>query len=289
VAVPRDLAGHRHPHFEDSHIEVVGPRPARLQLQDREGHAQLVVEVLAAAQDPPARDAEDVREQVLRRRLAGAPRDAHDGPAPRVDDAAREQLQRLDDVLDQEQAVEVGPQRLVAADALGAGHGRDRAAPERFGDEAVRVGEGGGREAVPAVVLGREREEELAPGGRPRVDRKALYFLVKERAASLCCGPHQDVGSPDFHARSLPPAHRIRVRKPTRSGERAGRFRSSRPAPRRRRPGGPSEAPRPASRRFLGKRVRLFCAPRASGANVRGSRRFSVSSPLRGGPRRARD
>src|SRR5205085_893489 len=71
-------------------------------------------------------------------------------------------------------------QLLVALDALGARDGCDRALLERLRDEAVRVCERRGREAVASVVFGREGEEEFARRGRARVNRKAIYFFVKE-------------------------------------------------------------------------------------------------------------
>src|ERR671912_449758 len=129
-AMPRDLAGQRHPHLEDGHVEVLRPRPPRLHLQDGERDAQLVVEVLAAPQDPPAARAEHVRRQVLRRRLARAARDADDGAAPLPEDAPRQHLQRLDHVLDEEQRPAHRLKLSVALDPRAARDRRRRPAPE---------------------------------------------------------------------------------------------------------------------------------------------------------------
>jgi hypothetical protein len=101
-------------------------------------------------------------------------------------------LQRVDHVLDEQKAVAEGEQFLVALDPGGARDRGDRALLERLRDEAVRVCERRGREAVPPVVFGREGEEEVAGRGRARVNRKAIYFLVKEPLRGLGGGAHQN-------------------------------------------------------------------------------------------------
>src|SRR5205085_6397848 len=100
--------------------------------------------------------------------------------------------QRFNRVLDEQKLVAESEQLLVAFDATAARDRGDRALPERLRDEAVRVREGRGREAVPPVVFGREGEEQLARRGRARVNRKALYFFVKELARALSGGAHQN-------------------------------------------------------------------------------------------------
>src|SRR5207248_4265935 len=144
---------------------------------------QFVVVVLPASENSSARSAEHVRGQVLRRRLARAARDAHDRLAPRLDHSASHTLQRVNHVFDEEQTVSVVAQLLVALDALGARDRCDRALLERLRYEAVRVCERRGREAVASVVFGREGKEKLARRGRARVNRKAIYFFVKEPLA----------------------------------------------------------------------------------------------------------
>ena len=126
-----------------------------------------------------------MRGQVLRRRLARAARDADDRAAPRLDDATRELLQRFNHVFDEQQTVAIGTQLFIAFYAFGARDRGDRALLERLRDEAVRVCERRGREAVASVVFGREGEEEFARRGRARVNRKAIYFFVKEPFAEF--------------------------------------------------------------------------------------------------------
>ena len=155
-----------------------------------------------------------MRGQVLRRRLARAARDADDRATPRLNDSARELLQRVNHVFDEEQAVSVDLQLFVALDALGARDRGDRALLERLRNEAVRVCERRGREAVASVVFGREGEEEFARRGRARVNRKAFYFFVKEPLRVPRGGAHQNFRFGYLH--SVSSSRRGRARRPTR-------------------------------------------------------------------------
>src|SRR5205085_2749521 len=107
--------------------------------------------------------------------------DADHRSTPRLDDAARDSLQRVNHVFDEEQAVSVTLQLLVALNALGARDRCDRALLERLRDEAVRVCERRGREAVASVVFGREGEEEFARRGRGANARGSRLSFVSSR------------------------------------------------------------------------------------------------------------
>ena len=194
---------HRHPHLKHGHVEVSGPRALRLHLQDREREAQLVVVVLAAPQHAPARRAEDVRRQVLRRRLARAARDARRPGAPHASiDPRATDCKAVDDIFDEQQTI--GERREALRRPRHSPRARPprrRAALEAPRDEAVRVVERRGREEVPPVVFGREREEEFARARRCASRSKNQLFLCQRtpRAASAR-GAHQTRRIADFHS-----------------------------------------------------------------------------------------
>ncbi len=142
-----DLAGRRHADLHDRR-RVLGP-----QAQDRERHAEVVVEVALRAQHGAAR-LEDARRHVLRRGLADRARDGDERDRRAASHVAPE--------------VGEGERRVGDADDRQAGGRLDLGADERR-RRLLRRGVGEERVAVEAGAA--DRHEEGARVERPRVDR----------------------------------------------------------------------------------------------------------------------
>ena len=124
------------------------------------------------------------------------------GRAPRRVDFVRQHLQRGDGIFDEQQPVadrlQLGvpskwSRRATAATAPCSKRLRDKAM--RIDKRAVETGAG--------VILLRQREEEFARAGRPRVNRESDYFFVKQLGAQLTCPERPSNPPPSVCSRRL--------------------------------------------------------------------------------------
>lgn len=161
------LSGGAHAHLEDGRF-VVRPEP-----EEREGQSQAVVEVALGLEDAETAGEQGCRE-LLGRRLADAPGDAHDLDRPPGEDVAGERLEGGHRILD-----------LDEAEVLD-GEG------DRTGDDGARRAPGRrGADEVVAVSLPDDGEEEPARGAQPGVDAVAFEG---QRGGALQDGPAGDPG-----------------------------------------------------------------------------------------------
>ena len=172
----------RHAHLQDGDVELVGRTPFRHHLQDGERKAETVVVVALALENAPSRSAQQMRRQLFGRRLARAPSDSDNWPRPCLINFVRQRLQRGDGIFDEQQPVAHRLQLRIIPHTISARDSRDCVALERLRNKSVRVCERA-VETGACVIFLRQREEEFARAGRPRVNRESNYFIVKQLCA----------------------------------------------------------------------------------------------------------
>src|SRR5262249_51695873 len=147
--------------------------------------SQTVVVIPLAFQNTIARTLENVRRQLLRRRFSRAARDRNYRSAPCGVDAMREQLQRGDGVVNQQQTILYALQIRVAADMILTSYCSDCATLERVTKKAMGI-DNLAVKAGAGIVLLRECKKQFARAYRTRVDGIIIYLFVKYLCANAC-------------------------------------------------------------------------------------------------------
>src|SRR6185503_12266946 len=126
--------------------------------------------------------AEHVRCQLFRSRLSCASGDRNNGFSPCCVNAMREQLQRCDRIVNQQQAILHTLEISIAVDMIRARDRCNRTTLKRVADKAMRVNKVSIKTGA-GVVLLRKRKEELARAYRTRVDGIIFNLFVKHLGA----------------------------------------------------------------------------------------------------------